>query len=440
MPSAIIIGGGLAGLSAAAALGGEGWQVDLFESRGFLGGRATSWPVSPSDEASEVIDNCQHVLLRCCHNLLDFYHRLGVAGKVRFYSEYFFLEPGGRLSTLRRGTLPPPMHFTGSFAGLKFLNFLDKAAIARAMLAIPKERNRPDLDRITMAAWLREKAQTARAIERYWRPVLVSAVNEELDRMAALHGLQVFWLGMLARRDAYEMGIPDVPLRDLYGEQSWGRIGPVRIHARCPVSAIETEAGRVTGIRAGDSLHQADHYISALPFERLAPLAPALHLDTGAFEHSPITGIHLWFDRSVTELPHAVLLDRTIQWMFNKSGGRYLQLVVSASRSLTEMPRAQVIALALRDLAEFFPAVAQAKLVNSHVIKEIRATFSARPGLEATRPLTDTAFSNLSLAGDWTRSGWPATMEGAVRSGYLAAESACRARSQPARFLIPDGA
>ncbi|MCU1259939.1 MAG: amine oxidase [Bryobacterales bacterium] len=438
MSSAIIIGGGLAGLSAAAALGGAGWHVDLFESRGFLGGRATSWPVTPAEEGSEIIDNCQHVLLRCCHNLLDFYRRLGVADKVRFFREYNFLEPGGRFSTLRRGALPPPMHFAGSFAALKFLGAIDKAAITRAMLAIPRERTRADLDGITMLAWLQEKGQTARAIERYWRQVLVSAINEELDRMAASHGLQVFWLGMLASRDAYEMGIPDVPLRELYREEAWGRIGEVHIHTRCPVEVIEMEQGRVAGVRAGNDLRKADHYISAVPSERINQIAPGLDLDTTVFGHSPITGIHLWFDRSITSLPHASLLDRTIQWMFNKSGGRYVQAVVSASRSLTDMPRAQVIALALKELAEFFPLVREATLERAHVIKEIRATFSARPGLEPLRPLTQTAFPNLSLAGDWTRSGWPATMEGAVRSGYLAAENASGAMSRPARFLIPD--
>ncbi len=439
MPSVIIVGGGLAGLSAAAALGGAGWQVDLFEARAFLGGRATSWPVNPAEEGSETIDNCQHVLLRCCHNLLDFYARLGVAGQVRFYSEYYFVEPGGRLSSLRSGMLPAPLHFSGSFAGLKFLGLADKAGVARAMLSISRERRRRDLESITMLEWLRGKRQSERAIERYWRPVLVSAINEELERMAASHGLQVFWQGMLETRNAYEMGVPDVPLRDLYREEAWSAMGSVRIHGRASVASLHTGGGRVTGAEVNGTVHSADYYIAAVPFEKLSSLIPGL-APTDAFEHSPITGIHLWFDRPITKLPHAVLLDRTIQWMFNKGDGRYVQLVVSASRSLTSMPRGEVIALALRELAEFFPTAAEAKLERAQVVKEIRATFSARPGLEASRPVSETAFVNLALAGDWTRSGWPATMEGAVRSGYLAAEAATRAVSAPARFLIPDAA
>jgi squalene-associated FAD-dependent desaturase len=438
LPSAIIIGGGLAGLSAAAALGGAGWQVDLFETRAFLGGRATSWPVA--GEGSETIDNCQHVLLRCCNNLLDFYSRLGVERMIRFYPEYFFLEPGGRKSTLKRGMLPPPMHFAGSFARLKFLSISDKSAIGRAMLAVPKQRHRSDLDQITMADWLREQRQTPGAMERYWRQVLVSAINEELDRMAASHGLQVFWLGMLASARAYELGIPDVPLRELYSEAALRKLGNVTLHGRTPATVLQTSEGRVSGLLAGDAVRQADHYISAVPSERMGALAPFLQFDAAPFEHSPITGIHLWFDRPVTSLPHATLLDRTVHWMFNKSEGRYVQLVVSASRSLTPLSRPEIIELAVRELGEFFPAVHDAKLERAQVVKEVRATFSAKPNLEALRPLAQTALPNFSLAGDWTRSGWPATMEGAVRSGYLAAEAAMRAQGRQDRFLIPDAA
>ena len=129
MPSVIVVGGGLAGLSAAAALAGEGFQVDLYEARGFLGGRATSYPVSPSEPDSEVIDNCQHVLLRCCVNLLDFYGRLGVRNWVRFSSEFYFIEPGGRVSTLRRGSLPAPLHLADSVLSSRFLSIADKLAI-----------------------------------------------------------------------------------------------------------------------------------------------------------------------------------------------------------------------------------------------------------------------------------------------------------------------
>jgi zeta-carotene desaturase len=212
----------------------------------------------------------------------------------------------------------------------------------------------------------------------------------------------------------------------------------VEIRERAAVERVRVEDGAVTGVVVGGETMTADAYVLAVPFERVMGLAPELALDFSRFEHSPITGIHLWFDRKITDLPHATLLDRTIQWMFNKSEGRYLQLVVSASRSLLEMPRAEVIELAVRELAEFFPVVREAKLEKAHVVKEVRATFSARPGLEKLRPPARTAIGNLFLAGDWTRSGWPATMEGAVRSGYLAAEAVVEKAGAPRKFVIPD--
>jgi squalene-associated FAD-dependent desaturase len=425
MPKVLIAGGGLAGLSAAAALGGAGFEVDLFEARSFLGGRATSYPLN-----EEVIDNCQHILLRCCVNLLDFYQRLGVRDRIKFYREFYFLEPGGRLSILRRGRLPAPFHFTGAFLRMHCLSAADKRSIARALLAIRRERTRrKDLDRISMLDWLLQKRQTPHAIDRFWRQVLVSAVNEDLEKMAAIHGFQVFWLGFLARADSYEMGVPNVPLGQLYSAEAWKRIGNVRIHFRSPVEAIQDDAFVV-----GGELRTADHYICALPFERLE----ALGLPAPKFEHSPITGVHLWFDREVTNLPHATLLDRTMQWMFNKDAGRYLQLVVSASRDLTNLSRNEIVDIAIGDLRLYFPRVKDATLLKAHVIKEQRATFSAAPETEALRPTPEGGLPKAFLAGDWTRTGWPATMEGAVRSGYLAAEAVAQAAGKPARFLLPD--
>ena len=359
--------------------------------------------------------------------------------RIHFHKQFYFIEPGGRTSVLSAGRLPAPFHFTGSFQKLACLSLGDKLSIARGLMALRSEHGRrQDLDQITMLDWLKEKKQTDAAIRRFWGQVLVSAVNEELDRMAASHGFHVFWLGFLARSNSYQMGIPAVPLGELYATEAWKRAGNVNLRMRSPVDRVLVENGSVRGVEALGELHTADYYVSAVPFERVPAIAPDLNLDLNGFEHSPITGIHLWFDRSLTQLPHATLLDRTIQWMFNKSGGRYLQLVVSASRSLTDMNRADVIALAVRELAEFFPRAGEAKIEKAHVVKEVRATFSAKPGLEKLRPLSRSKIPNLFLAGDWTRCGWPATMEGAVRSGYLAAEAISSAAGKPRKFLLPE--
>jgi squalene-associated FAD-dependent desaturase len=308
MAKVLIAGGGLAGLAAAAALGGAGFEVEVFEARPFLGGRATSYPLPAANGAApEVIDNCQHILMRCCINLLDFYRRLGVRDRIRFYREFYFLEPGGRISVLRRGRLPAPFHFTGSFLRMHCLDRRDKLGVARALLAMRLERTRrKDLDRIGMLDWLLEKRQTPRAIDRLWRQILVSAVNEDLEHMAAIHGFQVFSLGFFARADSYEMGVPSIPLAQLYSGDSWSRLPNVRFHFRSPVERVDAAGFVVAGER-----RVAGHYICALPFERLESVGlPAPRLG-----HSPITGVHLWFDREVTTLPHATLLDRTMQWM-----------------------------------------------------------------------------------------------------------------------------
>jgi len=432
MAKVLIAGGGLAGLAAAAALGGAGFDVELFEARPFLGGRATSYtlPAGGEEAASETVDNCQHILLRCCGNLLDFYTRLSVRDRIRFHREFYFIEPGGRLSILRRGRFPAPFHFAGSFLRMHCLDRHDKIGIARALLAIRRERTRrKDLDRISMLDWLLQKRQTPHAIDRFWRQILVSAVNEDLERMAAVHGFQVFWLGFLARADSYEMGIPAVPLGQLYSTDAWRQMGNVRMRFRAPVERIDASGFVVAGEQCA-----ADYYICALPFERLE----AVGLPAPKLEHSPITGVHLWFDREVTTLPHATLLDRTMQWMFNKDGGRYLQLVVSASRDLTPLSRGEIVDIAIGDLRLYFPRVRDARLVKAHVIKEQRATFSAAPETERLRPTPDCGIANVYLAGDWTRTGWPATMEGAVRSGYIAAEWVAQAAGKPAKFVVPD--
>jgi zeta-carotene desaturase len=293
-----------------------------------------------------------------------------------------------------------------------------------------RERTRrQDLDRISMLDWLLQKRQTPHAIDRFWRQVLVSAINEDLDRMAAIHGFQVFWLGFLRSADGYEMGIPSVPLGSLYTADAWQRMPNVRMHFRSPVERIDASGFLVDG-----KLLTADQYVCALPFEKL----PALGLPAPDLQHSPITGVHLWFDREVTTLPHATLLDRTMQWMFNKEGGRYLQLVVSASRDLTPLSRQEIIEIAVGDLRLFFPRVREANLVKAHVVKEQRATFSAAPETESLRPPTACSIPNLYMAGDWTRSGWPATMEGAVRSGYLAAEAVAKTSGKAADYLLRD--
>jgi squalene-associated FAD-dependent desaturase len=449
--SVIVVGGGLAGLSAACALADAGYRVRLLEKRRYLGGRASSYE---HPGTGEVIDNCQHVLLGNCVNLVNFYQRLGVSDAIRWFDRLTIVEPGGRRSILEPGLLPAPFHSMPAFLRAPAFSFSDKLAIGRGLSAfitgVPKDSEE------NFAQWLARHGQTSVAIDRFWKPLLVSALNEDPDRMSVHYAGQVIRKSLLLSPAAGRMGVPTIPLSELYScaiDYLQSRGGHVDL-STAPESfhwSDETQAWTVT---ARDQNFTGDAMVLALAFEGLNKLLPVmprtpeaegLAINLGRFEHSPITGIHLWFDREITDLEHAILLDATIQWMFHKSRlqperrrgevGSYVELVVSASKSMVEMQRQEIIDLALRELAEFFPLVAQAKLIKAAVVKEVRATYSIRPRLDLLRPSPVSPWPRVFLAGDWIATGWPATMEGAVRSGYMAAEAVSRAAGEPARFL-----
>jgi zeta-carotene desaturase len=472
--SVLVIGGGLAGLSSAVALAEAGFRVRLFEKRPHLGGRATSYTLPDGTE----VDNCQHVTLGCCTNLADFYRRVGAEGKIRFYDRLYFADRQGRRSAIEASALPPPLHMAPSFLFFDALTWADKLGIGRAMLAIARAGgNPPAAAGASMLDWLHRMGQTPGAIERFWRVVLVSALDEELARTDARYGIEVFWKAFLANRQGYRVGIPSVPLAELYEgceKAVVQRGGEVRV--RAGVREIRVQQNRFVGAALEDGTEiQADACVAAVPHDVLQKLLPKEMTEDGStleglrhLKTSPITGVHLWFDRTVMSEPFLTLLDHTTQWIFNKSllcgeaetsanrarpmgereeglaedeaapGGQYLQLVISASYDLVPRSRQEIIDLCVRELGDVLPATRTAKLLKATVIKEINATFSPEPGVDRWRPAQESSVKGLFLAGDWTRTGWPATMEGAVRSGYLAAEALLSAAGEPKKFLQPD--
>jgi squalene-associated FAD-dependent desaturase len=460
LKSAIVIGGGLAGLAAGVALAESGWRVRLFEQRPFLGGRATSY-VLPDGEH---VDNCQHVTLGCCTNLTDFYARVGSADKIKFFDRLFFLDPQCRRGEMHAGILPAPFHMTGSFLTFAPLSLADKLSIARAMLTILRTKGKSPQHNggapVSMLEWLRGQKQTQAAIDRFWRVVLVSALDEELGRTDARYGIDVFWKAFLSNKTGYRMGVPAVPLATLYdGCKSAIEARGGEVTLRSPARALCIENNSVTSVQFDNGVApQADAYIFAVPHTALYELLPAPLRDSNeSFSNlakikvSPITGVHFWFDRPVMKESFLALIDTTTQWIFNKtalyrrihdsaqmSGPQYLQLVISASYDLLQKPRQEIIDLCLAEVRHALPAARDAQLTKATVIKEAAATFSPEPGVDRFRPKQQTAVRNLFLAGDWTDTGWPATMEGAVRSGYLAAEAVLRAAGSPAQFLQPD--
>jgi len=464
----IVIGGGLAGLAAGVVLAESGWRVRLFEQRPFLGGRATSY-VLPDGEH---VDNCQHVTLACCTNLDDFYRRVGSANKVKFFDRLLFLDPQGRQGEMQAGILPAPFHMTGSFAKFSPLSLSDKISIGRAMLTILRTSGHPaginSPEGISMLEWLRQQRQTQRAIDRFWRVVLVSALDEELDQTDARFGIDVFWKAFLCNSRGYRMCVPVVPLAELYdGCRAFIEKKGGEVALRSPVRGIKFENNSVAAVGFDNNREEsADAYVFAVPHDTFAELLPPeiaqadpAFRNLDKIKDAPITGVHFWFDREVTQEPFITLLDTTVQWVFNKTAlfappsvgtngdvsssksstaKQYLQLVISASYDLLQKPRQEIIDLCLKEVRQALPAAREANLVKATVIKEAAATFSPQPGVDRWRPKQETSAEKLFLAGDWTATGWPATMEGAVRSGYLAAEAVTRVAGQPQEFLQPD--
>jgi squalene-associated FAD-dependent desaturase len=468
--SVIVMGGGLAGLSSAVALAESGLRVCLLEKRPHLGGRAASYALPDGSH----VDNCQHVTLGCCTNLADFYRRAGAGGKIRRYDRLLFADGSGERSQMGASWLPAPFHLALSFLRFGALEWRDKRGIVALLMKLVRSGGQPgDAAGVPMLDWLRRHGQTQAAISRFWATVLVSALNEELVRTDAQYGVDVFWKTFLANRRGFTLGIPAVPLGNLYDgcrAAIESRGGSVR--CRTGVKQVLATEGRFAGVvtESGEEI-SADAGIAAVTHDVLLEVLPPEVVERSVvlqnlrrLRVSPITSAHLWFDRPVMTEPFVAVLDKTIQWIFNKSllhktpnglstpesvateaGGegarpaaQYLQAVISASYGLVRKSRQEIVDLCVSEIAEVLPAARNARLIKATVIKEVAATFSPEPGVDQWRTGPESPLASLWLAGDWTRTGWPATMEGAVRSGYRAAEALLQSRGAPRKFVQPD--
>lgn len=449
-----MVGGGVAGMSAACALAEAGLRVQLVERRGYLGGRASSY-LHPG--VNEIIDNCQHVLFGCCTNLVGFYRRIGAADRIHWTSEMTMIEPGGRSSKLGPSKiagieLPAPLHGLPKLLSAHAFSLADKMALARAFSALM--RPVPHHSRESLDTWLRRHGQTKGAIERFWRLVIASALNADLDSIALPYAAKVIRELFMNSAYAGSMGMSTVPLSELYAGATpfiEARGGRVHLNTFLEGAAwdettnqwrIQTRTGELT----------SDFLLAALPFEATEKLIEQMPAVEGKrelghkiqqHEHWPICSVHLWFDREITDLEHAVLLDREIHWIYNQSRlqgrrGNYVELVVSATRAFAALSREEAIRQSLAELAEFFPAVRSAKLEKAALVKEVRATFGVPPGVDEWRPRASSPWPNCFLSGDWTATGWPSTMESAARSGHLAAEALCSSLGEKRTFLEPD--
>lgn len=448
-----IVGGGLAGLAAAAGLAERGVAVSLFESRPRLGGRASSFV---DRETGDVIDNCQHVSMGCCTNFDHFCRTVGIEDRLATQPELYFIGRDNVVNRFAAGRLPAPLHLGGAFQSLSYLTRNELKQIRRGLRALCRESATAGC---SFAEWLERQNQSPAVVEKFWHVVLVSALSETPDRIDLGYARKVFVDGFLANREGWKVRIPTVPLDELYGRRmtEWFTRHNTPIHLKNGVESIEITDGRAAGVRLRDGRGiKAAHVILAVPFGVLDALLPSefrsneYFAATSGLESAPISSVHLWFDRPITDLPHAVLIDRLSQWMFNRTrlqpssesrregGGYYYQVVISASRELSGRAREEVIAEVVAEMAEIWPQAGEATLLHSRLVTEHKAVFSPLPGVDDHRPSQQTPIPNLQIAGDWTATGWPATMESAVRSGCLAAENVLRHLGREERLLQPD--
>jgi len=451
-----IVGGGLAGLAAASMLVDHGVTVDVFEARRQLGGRAGSYR---DPKTGQLVDHCQHVAMGCCTYWLDFCRRTGTDDLFRRHTKLHFFGPDGkRFDFVAARWLPAPLHLLPPLMGLGYLTLRERIGVAGTLMRLATRPAPDETDGPAIGNWLRTHGQSQSAIDRFWSVVLVSALGETVDRASVAAARKVFVDGFLNHRQAYEVLVPSAPLSELYDHRVAKslRARGVNIHTSTRVTqfAANVQGSPRLSLRDGGE-REFDHVILAVPWLRVNQLLPEgiqgrlPHFEAvDRIESSPITGVHLWFDRPITQLPHAVLVGRLSQWLFNhgplptleaqEPPSHYVQVVISGVRQLTDMSRQAVLDQVLDDLRVSFSEVDAARLLRWQIVHQPHAVFSVQPGIDAIRPAQSTSVPGLHLAGDWTETGWPATMEGAVRSGYRAAESVLKTAGQPVKTNVAE--
>jgi squalene-associated FAD-dependent desaturase len=485
-----VVGGGLAGMSAALAAADAGADVVLIERRPSLGGLTSSIVRNGLS-----FDNGQHVFLRCCTAYMEFLERVGATEAVYLQPRLDLpvLSPGGARSRIRRMSLPAPLHLLWSLGVYRHLSLGDRARLGRAALALRRlDPDDPALDRTSFGQWLRHHGQSERAIENLWNLIALPTLNLAADEASLALATKVFRLGLLDRADGGDIGWSKVPLAELHGEHGARALDAAGVETvlGSPAGSIVCTAGAQFEILAADRRLVADAVIVATPprvtAALLAPFSRGASGNGGSDESashesgespagddrrsifgaagaerlgsSPIVNVHLVLDRRVTDLPLAACVGSPIQFLFDRTspsgaargtGGaanrQCLGISLSAADSYIAQGSADLTSSFFEALGEILPAARRARLVSGVVTRERAATFRAAPGSRALRPQEHTSVAGLFLAGAWCDTGWPATMEGAVRSGAKAASAAValvsgggrRRPTLPARLLQP---
>jgi squalene-associated FAD-dependent desaturase len=431
VPHVVVVGGGLAGIAAAVALAESGVRLTLLEARPRLGGATYSF-----ERDGLILDNGQHVFLRCCSAYQGLLERLGQSGKVILQDRFEIpvLDPAGRTARLRRDRLPGPLHLTRALATYPLLSFAERLRAARACLALGRlDTGDPELDRIRLGDWLAGQGQTPHARRVLWDLFVVATLNIAGDDAPLGLAAKVMQTALLDRASAADIGIPAVPLGELHGRAARllleRRGATVRVGAR--VCAVRAVRGGGFGVGLDGTELAADGVVIAVPPTEAARIVPPQAAPEAArwaeLGTSPIVNLHVVYDRPVMRLPFVAAVNSPVQWVFDRTGpaglaeGQYLAVSLSAADAYLECRTAELREEFLPALAELFPSMRQSWVRDFFVTRQRQATFRQVPGTRMLRPAAASRLPGLALAGAWTDTGWPDTMEGAVRSGLTAA-------------------
>ncbi|MEV0714495.1 hydroxysqualene dehydroxylase HpnE [Asanoa sp. NPDC050611] len=445
-----VVGGGLAGITAALRLADAGRKVTLVEGKPWLGGLTHSFRRGELD-----VDNGQHVFLRCCTAYRGLLDRLGVTEQTHLQDrlDIAVRQPGVGAARLRRNNLPAPLHLGGALLGYRLLNPMQRVRFTKAALAMKAlDRTDPALDARGFGDWLREQGQDAQTVRAMWDLVGLATLNVPADDASLALAAMVFQVGLLTDNGAADIGWSRVPLRELHGDAAARALAEagVTVHTSTRAGTVRPgKKGFTLRLRDTDEL-AAGQVVLAVPPPAAARLAPDLGIDAAGLGSSPIVNVHVVLDRPVLTEPFVAGVGTPIQWVFDRTdtsglaarrpGAQYLAVSLSAADELVDLPVAELRELLFPDLAGLFPTFGEAEVVDFFVTRERTATFRAAPGSQRLRPPAVTAIQDLFLAGAWTDTGWPATMEGAVRSGDTAADAALNASTVDKRAGRPAAA
>lgn len=433
----IVLGGGLAGIVAALDCADRGAQVTLLEVRPRLGGAAYSF-----ERDGLWLDNGQHVFLRCCIAYRALLERLGSSARVAIQArlEIPVLSPGAKPTVLRRNGLPAPLHLASALACYRHLSLRGRMGAARAALVLSrldlKEASVGErLDRCTLGEWLAEHGQGPASVAALWDLIALPTLNLPAAEGSLALGAFVLQTALLDSNDAGDIGFHLRPLQETLGDPAERTLRQAGVEVRLRVRAEAVDSEGSLRVFAGGEELRADTVICALPHERarglLTPLLGARAERWKGLGASPIINVHIVYDKRVCEQDFAAGVGTPVQYLFDRSdaaglssGGQYLAISLSGAAAEMELAADGLGERYLEAMRELLPRTREAKVRTVHVSREHAATFAARPGTGALRPAARTEVEGLVLAGAWTDTGWPATLEGAVLSGHAAAREA----------------